>query len=201
MAHSWYVIRTRPQCEYVAAEALERDGFEFFFPCVRKRRPRASRADTPLFPGYIFLRHDLEVLEWPAIRSMPGILGWVRFGSVTPTLPDKDISDLARRVENINEEGGLWTRFQKGERVRVVSGKMDSLAELVEEPNSPEARVRVLLEFMGRRIPAQVPCSQLQPVNGSWLEAIHRRRLRRTRGGQRWIRGFGPRTVPAVGRV
>ena len=201
MAQRWYVIRTKPQCEYVAAGALERDGFEFFFPCVRTRRPRAGRADIPLFPGYIFLRYDPDLPQWPAIRSLPGILGWVRFGSVAPTLPDKDISNLAQRVGDINEEGGLWTRFRKGERVRVVSGKVDSLAELVDEPNSPEARVRVLLEFMGRRISAQVPYSQLQRVSDDLFEAVHRRRLRRTRGGGRWIRGSGPRAAPAVGRA
>ena len=95
----------------------------------------------------------------------------------------------------MNRADGLWTQFRPGEKVLVVSGKMESLAEVLEEPKSPEARVRVLLDFMGRRVSALVPWHNLRQVQGDAADGPIGRRRRRTRGGGRWVRGFGPRAV------
>ena len=195
MPRHWYVVRTKPQCEYLAARALQQDGIELFFPCVQTPRLQAYHADVPLFPGYLFLRYNVEQQEWPSVSRLPGILGWVRFNGVVPSVPDEVITDLAHRVDVINSGGGLWTRFRPGEKVRVVSGAMESLAEVIEEPQSPQSRVRVLLEFMGRLVTAQVPWRSLQPVQQGLTVGENHRGLRRTRGRGRWVQGFGPRAV------
>lgn len=195
MAKSWYLIRTKPQSEYIAASALRREQFELFFPRVTTPEPQSSREDMPLFPGYLFLRHDLESEDSPEITRLPGVLGWVRFDGVVPSIPDEIISYLSRRVDEINSTGGLWTRFKPGELVRVVTGKLDTLAQVLEEPNSPQDRIRVLLEFMGRTVSAEVDLSSLYPASqGSEVQEKHRR-SRRTRGKGRWIRGAGPRAA------
>lgn len=195
MALRWYVIRTKPQCEHVAARVLERAGFELFFPRVRTPRPRAGRTETPLFPGYLFLHYDVDKQGWPSVRQHPGILGLVRFNGVVPPVPEDVVSGLARRVQEINREGGLWTRFRPGEMVRVVFGKIDSHAEVIDEPRSPEDRVRVLVEFMGRLVPAQVPWMSLNAAPVDTDSGQNRPGHRRTRGRGRWIRGFGPKAA------
>lgn len=195
MALRWYLARSKPQCEYIAAQTLRRDGFDIFFPCVESPRPRPGRGDTPLFPGYLFVRYDVERQSWPAVGQLPGVLGWVRLGGIVPAVPDDVVEGLGRRVAQINSSGGLWTRFRPGQRVRVLSGRMDGLAEVVSEPTSPEDRVRVLLEFMGRLVPAQVPWANLRPATDDATEVGDLHRRRRTRGRGRWVRGVGPRAL------
>ncbi len=198
MSRSWYVLRTRPRSEGVAAAALEREGMELFLPRVRRPDADAGGASAPLFPGYIFLRQDMEGKRLPPLDRFPGVLGWVEFDGVVPTVPDEVIADLARRVEAINHGGGLWARFQAGQRVRVVSEHMDVLARVLEEPRSPQARVRVLLEFMGRLVSAQVPWASLQPVQSDAGLPAQAHKARRTRGRGRWTKGFGPRAVASA---
>ena len=195
MSLNWYVVRTKSQCEYLAARRLRRDGFQIFLPLAGSPTPRAGRKDSPLFPGYLFLRYDVDNQDWPSLRQMPGILGWVRFGGVVPAIPDEVVDLLVERVKAINQSGGLWTRFKRGQRVQVVAGRMEGLAEVIEEPRSPEDRVRVLLDFMGRQVPARVPWLNLRSINA---EAEDVRVRRRTRGKGRWVRGAGPRTLAAV---
>lgn len=195
MALRWYVIRTKPQSDYLAAESLQNEGFELFFPRCKTPKPKAGRSDIPLFPGYLFLRFDFTNQDWSRLKSLPGILGWVRFNGEVPWVPDEIVADTASRVEAINESGGLWTRFKRGQRVQVVTGKLEGLAEVLEEPKSPESHVRVLLEFMGQMVSAQVPWHSLQP--GKPDDGV-RRRHRRTRGKGRWIRGLGPGGVPTT---
>ncbi len=195
MSTPWYVIRTRPLCEYSASEALARGGFEVFFPRVNSPRPRRGQGDEPLFPGYLFLRFDLSSLGWDAPGRLPGVLGWVRFDGVVPPVPDELVADLRERVALINGGGGLWTRFQPGQKVHVVVGATESLAEVLEEARSPDSRVSVLLQFMGRLVQAKVPWTSLRPYAGEQGHAGGSRAPRRTRGRGRWVRGFGPRAV------
>ncbi len=198
MHSRWYAIRTKSLCEYHAARNLERGGFEVFFPCVLSPRSRPGHIDEPLFPGYLFLRHNPESQGWLSPLRLPGVLGWVRFGDWVPSVPDEVIAELAERVKQINRKGGLWTRFKPGDRVQVVDGKIESVAEVLEEAKSPEDRVRVLLEFMGRSVFAKVPWRSLRPFRDELIPRGRSRPPRRTRGGGRWTRGFGPRAVEAI---
>ena len=197
MSLNWYAVRTKAQSEYLAAQVLGGQGFEVFLPLVGSPKPRAGREDTPLFPGYLFLRYDVEHQDWPSLTVLPGILGWVRFNGVVPAVPDEIVELIAERVQAINCTGGLWTRFRRGQRVQVVSGKMEGLAEVVEEPRSPEDRVKVLLEFMGRQVPARVPWLSLRPIERTALAPHSGANQRRTRGRGRRIREAGAKT-PAI---
>ena len=50
MTNRWYVVRTKPNCDRMAASGLSREGFELFFPQVdifiRKIQPK----QVPMFP-------------------------------------------------------------------------------------------------------------------------------------------------------
>ncbi len=194
MARGWYVVRIQPRAEYLAASELEHDGFEIFFPCVKSPYARVGHSDTPLFPGYLFLRWNSEDEGWPSFRPAHRVSGWVNFDGVIPIVPDEVVINLIQRVKDINGGDGLWRRFRLGERVRVVSDALESLGEIAEEPKSPNARAKVLLHFMGRLVQTQVPWDKLRPIE----EPISDRpRLpRRTRGGGRWIKSARP--SPAV---
>jgi transcription antitermination factor NusG len=124
------------------------------------------------------------------------MIGWVKFGGEIPWLPDEIMSALIERSELINREGGLWTRFQPGEKVQVVSGHLEGLAEVIRGAKSPNARVQVLLEFMGRQVRAQVPWDSLRPIDDHPVEK--QRAPRRTRGKNRWVREFRPAAIAAV---
>jgi len=198
LSRQWYVIRTKPQTEYLAATALEVGGFESFFPRVETPRPRNGHSDVPLFPGYLFLRCDRDNDGVPPLHTLNGVLGWVSFNGETPAVPDEVITDLSRRLEEINSDGGLWDRFRTGEKVRVVSGKIDGLAEVLESAKSPSSHVRVLMDFLGHQVRAQVPWQYLRPGPGQSAYTEYVSGRRRTRGKGRWIRGFGPRAQEAV---
>ena len=187
MSLSWYVARTESRAELLAANELRRDGFEIFFPQVNIPGLLNTRQDAPLFPGYMFIRCDPEGQGWPSFRSSHRILGWVRFGGQVPSLRDEVIDELRVRWESINEEGGIWRRYRQGEKVRVVYHNMETLAEVVEEAKSPQSRAKVLMHFMGRMVPAQVPWGSLQPVADP--PDGNRRLPRRTRGKGRRIGG------------
>jgi len=196
MSRRWYVLSTHSRAEYLAAKELERDDFEIFFPRVKATNQRFGHDDAPLFPGYIFLRFDPTSPGWPTFRAYHRILGFVRVGEEIPWVPDQFIEDVKNSLNSINSGKGPWRRYLKGETVQVVAGNLDTLAQVLEEAKSPESRVKVLLQFMGGLVQAQVPWMDLRPVNSDIPEKCPA--PRRTRGRGRWIQGFGPRALAST---
>ena len=181
----WRVVRTSPRAEFLAATELERDGLEVYCPRVLDPLVRSHRPDTALFPGYLFLRCNDDDGGLPSFRPNHRVFGWLRLGGLIPTVPDSVITDLKDQVESLNEGGGIWRRYQVGEKVTVRSNNIETLAQVLEEPRSPKARVKVLMQFMGRAVKAQVPWESLSPVDQH--AQIRRGAPRRTRGRGRFI--------------
>ena len=193
MTRRWYVVRTKPNSDNLAASTLRREGLETFSPHVDTPIKGNQRKRIPLFPGYLFLNCDVHEKDRPEVSRLPGVLGWVRFGLEVPYVSDEDIVLLKRRVDALDSQGGLWERFEAGQLVQVSHGKIEGLATVLESPRSPESRVNVLLEFMGRQVRAQVPWLSLSSAPDNNNDAPQDRQRRRTRGRGRWINGFGPR--------
>ena len=194
---SWFVVRSKPNFERVAVAALKSQGFETFFPVVEVPKTEGKCQITPLFPGYIFVRRASVINNWSCVKNLPGISEMVKFGGEVAHVSDKVITRVMNMVKSINVDGGLWLRFKSGETVSINSGKIDSLAVVVDAPKSPESRVRVMFEFLGRQVFADVNREIIQRVDKDLVTGRPSSiiKFRRTRGKGRWIRGFGPKKV------
>src|SRR5437762_12759698 len=89
MILGWVVLRTQPQRELLAAEAVRARGGEAFVPYLPPRR-RTRRA-VPLFPGYLFARVTSAEDLLP-IRSAPGV-AYVLPLSAAPALVPGEVVD------------------------------------------------------------------------------------------------------------
>jgi len=122
----WYIIRATPQADFLAANELLDAGFEIFSPRIKSHQPKNVPQFSPLFPGYLFLKWDMEGAGKPSLHGAPHVSGWVNFEGVAPAVPNEVISALAHRVEHINSDGGLWRRFEIGDKVRGTQFRPES---------------------------------------------------------------------------
>lgn len=192
MERQWYVALTRPFSDRLATGALEAAGIEVYSPKIKAPHRRLGENLVPLFPGYMFVRCNLQD-DMSAIRQSPLLRGLLHFGGLPPAVPDEVVENVAQRVEEVNQQGGLRARFKPGDRVSVAIGSTEALGEVIQANLPPQARVSVLIEFMGRLVRAQVPWQSLHPVSKTMQWATSVKAPRRTRGHGRWIKGFEAR--------
>ena len=193
---NWYVIQTVPSSEHLAATEIVELGWEVFLPCFSSPDPRARRPQSPLFPGYMFVKCPLTVETRSSVSRARHVAGWVHFEDTVIDVPDKIIRELQSRLEAMNRNNGAWTRFQAGQAVYVTSQLFEGLAEVANDSVSKQGRIKVFLEFMGRLVQAHVPWEDLRAVEPEHTETY--RPPRRTRGGGRRIRSLSPaEAVPA----
>lgn len=149
-ASSWYVARVQTRKESVAAVHLERQGFPVFFPRLQKVRRHARRIDNvlvPLFPGYLFVRLQLDQPGWRSVNGTFGIVALLGDPKGRPSpMPRSVMEDLVGRCPE-----GLFNAITKplvvGEDVRITSGPFADFTARVARLDS-RGRVHLLLDAL-----------------------------------------------------
>ena len=73
---SCYVVATKAGRERLAARQLQNQAFDVFLPLRNKSVRHARRIITrkvPLFPGYLFVRMDIDAVRWRAVNGTIGV--------------------------------------------------------------------------------------------------------------------------------
>ncbi|MGD9022565.1 MAG: UpxY family transcription antiterminator [Deltaproteobacteria bacterium] len=124
MHPAWYVVHTRSRFEQVVFDGFDRKILEAFLPKITvmsKRRDRRKKIRIPLFPGYVFIRSDLNPHERLEIVKTTGVVRLVGNKDGPVPVPDDAIESL-RIIIAVDSPVETGTRFKKGDRVMVVEG-------------------------------------------------------------------------------
>lgn len=160
MSEQWYALRSKPNKEAALSHEVAARGFEVFFPqmVVKPVNPR-SRKLRAYFPGYMFVKADLEAVKPSTLAWIPFSSGLVSFGAVPPPVPERLILAIRRRVEQINAAGGeLLESLHRGDRVTIQEGPFAGYEAIFDAKVSGSERVRVLLQLLkGQQMPVVLP--------------------------------------------
>lgn len=155
---SWTVVNTHPGREDTAILNLEKQGYGVYCPKFRKRISHARKTSEvlrPLFPGYVFLKYDLENKGLRSVRSTIGVRDLVRFGGETANVPKKLISELKMQEIDGAIPFAPASLFKNGEKIRLKNGPFADIVATVISCD-PQNRLTVLFEFMNRLIHTKV---------------------------------------------
>ncbi len=168
MSLQWYALRSKPNRE----EALWREagarGFHVYYPTQRVHpvNPRA-RKTRPYFPGYMFVRADIQATGMSAFGWMPYSNGIVSFGGQPASVPEGLVNAIHRRVDEINAAGGeLFDGLRRGEIVTIQGGPFAGSQAIFDARLSGTDRVKVLLRLLSRQeVPLELSAGQIQRKN------------------------------------
>ena len=164
---TWVAASTHVHKESVAITNLERQGFDAYCPMIRRRVRHARRLRDvmrPLFPGYVFVRLDLDRDQWRPIMSTIGVRQLIRFGDRLGALPATFVESLLAR-----EQDGAITlpkakdAYVPGEKVRLREGPFEGLIATV-LAGSDRERLFVLMDMLKRGVRVRVAIEDVVPA-------------------------------------
>ena len=165
MTISWYAIRSKPNKEAFLSGQLRAYGLEVFYPVlnVKPVNPR-SRKIRPYFPGYLFVRVDLDTISVSDLRWTPGASDLVSFDGEPASVPDLLIDTLKKQVDLHNKTLRDKTKgFTSGDLVLIQDGPFVGHEAVFDVNISGEDRVRVLLQMLqGRQMPVEIDSKQIR---------------------------------------
>src|SRR6266478_7287718 len=159
----WYAAYTRAQHEKrVAAELGMRD-VEHFLPlysCVRRWKDRRVQLESPLFPGYVFVR--LALRERLRVLQIPSVVRLVGFSGQPTALPDTGMEIMRSGLsQSLRAEPHPFLTV--GRRVRITGGPFAGLEGVLQRKKS-SLRVIVTLELIQRSVAVDVDVADVRPV-------------------------------------
>lgn len=163
----WYVIRSKPNKEDFLYEQLCIRKIDTYYPCIKviPVNPRARRR-KPYFPGYLFIRADLEMIGVSTLQWTPGALGLVDFGGQLASVPNDILGKIKSKVDRFNELGiEKNSLFKSGDLVKIQSGPFAGYHAIFDSHISGHERVRVLLQMLrNRQIGVELADAQLEKL-------------------------------------
>lgn len=120
-----------------------------------------------IFPGYVIVKlavfenedsGELEMTDdtWYVIRNTRGVTGFVGPEGKPVPLSDSEIAALGveKRVVEVN--------YAKGDMVTIIDGAFDGIIGVVDEINTENNMVRVIISMLGRETPVELELDQVE---------------------------------------
>jgi transcriptional antiterminator NusG len=161
----WYAVWTHSHCEQLVTDQLSAKGFELFFPKTTswKQRGAARQAvQKPLFPGYVFVRNELDkhgYVEVIKARGVVRVLG-DRWDALSP-IPCDEI-DSIRRVVATDTPLVEHPHLTLGDHVRIISGPLTGLAGIYLRSKPGKGLLVLSVTLLHRSVALEVPVTLVE---------------------------------------
>lgn len=157
----WYVAQTQFAQEKRAELHLKNQGVDCFLPLytaqVMKNGAVKPVAAQALFPGYLFVHFDPEVIHTTTIKGTRGISSLVSFGGLPAPVPDDVVTRLRSHDCLSPEPDGPVN----GDRIEILDGAYEGLEAVWLESDGMK-RAMLLLTIMNREVRVPV-CGRRGP--------------------------------------
>jgi transcription antitermination factor NusG len=159
---TWFVLRTKSRQEKVLAGELRTRGIASYLPLLSSTKYYAGRKATvelPVFPGYLFLRGDMDQ-AYEADRTR----------RIAQIIRVSDQEKLDRELRNINlalcGKAALdpYPYLRAGVRVEVREGPFRGLQGVVEHGGRRD-RLILQVDILGRAVSLEIDASLLDVID------------------------------------
>jgi transcriptional antiterminator RfaH len=155
---NWYCLRTTPKREHIAAQHLRQTShLDVFCPRLRIRKATTRGAKwfvEAMFPGYIFAKFPFAERH-REVQYSPNVTAILAFGGIYARI-SPDVIDSLKSYTNGEELIEVKSNLEEGETVRIISGALSGLDAIITQVLPAKERIRILLNFLGQEIQAEV---------------------------------------------
>src|SRR4030066_1927881 len=170
----WYVVHTMSGHEARVSETLrqrvetmgfEKNVFELMVPTQDRviiRSGKKANVKEKIFPGYLLVKMILDDAAWLAVRTTPGITGFVGAGNKPTPLSDEEVSNIQKFISAPAPR--FKTKFSVGEAIKITDGPFADFLGTIHEIDEEKGKVKVLVSIFGRETPVELDFLQIAKV-------------------------------------
>ena len=170
----WYVIHTYSGHENsVAVNMIQRVGtmnlqdkvLELLIPTQNKiqiKRGKKKAIREKIFPGYMLVKMIMADDSWLAVRTTPGVTGFVGIGTKPTPLPPTEVESIKKFM--LQEAPKYKASFTTGEAVKIVEGPFADFLGTVDSIDDAKGKVHVLVSIFGRETPVELDFLQVAKI-------------------------------------
>jgi transcription elongation factor/antiterminator RfaH len=164
---TWYVLHTKSRFENVVQDGLFKKKIEVYLPKIKvpsRRRDRRMMIQVPLFPGYVFVRTDLNPYRHLEIVKTAGAVRLIGTKDGPVPVPVDTIESLKIMVSS-DQPIATGNRLRKGDPVMVLNGPFAGVTGTFVRYRG-KGRVLVNIEALGQYAGVDVDENDVERMPG-----------------------------------
>jgi len=167
----WFVVHTYSGHESKVANTLKQriDSLklsdkilDILIPTQDKIEIKEGKKATvkeKIFPGYLLIRMVMDDNTWLAVRTTPGVTGFIGTSTKPTALPEDEVVTIKRFMSM--EAPKFKTTFAQGEAVKITDGPFSEFLGAVSEIDEERGKLKVLVSVFGRETPVELDFLQV----------------------------------------
>jgi len=171
--HKWYVIHTYSGYEKVVKDNLEQRlrsiGLgsrvsDILIPTEDIMEVKGGKKHVftkRSFPGYVFVKMEVDDDVWYAIRNTPKVSGFVGGAKPSPLL-DSEVDAILKQMKETSERPQPKVLFEPGENVRIIDGPFSNFVGVVDHIYPEQGKLKVMVTIFGRSTPVELEFGQVE---------------------------------------
>lgn len=170
----WYVVHTYSGHETKVTETLRQRVksmklkgkiHELLVPTqerIKIQRSAKVKVKEKLFPGYLLIKLILDEDSWLAVRTTPGITGFVGTGNKPTPISKEEVKTILKFTQM--EAPKYKAIFSVGDAVKIIEGPFADFLGTVDSIDDAKGKVKVLVSIFGRETPVELDFLQVTQV-------------------------------------
>ena len=171
----WYVIHTYSGYENkvkanlerkIQSLGLENEIFNILVPMEEEVDYKDGAKKVVLrkvFPGYVLVEMIVNDHSWYVVRNTPGVTGFVGSGTKPTALTHNEVESILQKMGSA-DVNRTSIDVTPGQAVKILTGPFANMVGMVQEVNSEQGTLKVLIDLFGRETPAEVPYTEIEKV-------------------------------------
>src|SRR6202140_5519155 len=159
----WFALQVRSRWEGATAGLLRSKGLETLLPTYTSKRKWSDRfkaVESPLFPGYVFCRFDVN--DRLPVLITPGVISVVGRGKTPIAVDDAEMLSIRAAIQSgIRLEP--WPYVEIGERVRIKDDVLNGMEGILISFKGSH-RVVISVTLLRRSVALDIDRSRITPL-------------------------------------
>ena len=167
----WYVVHTYSGHEAkvaatlkqrIESQKLQEKILDILVPTQDKIEIKEGKKNTvkeKIFPGYLLVNMVLDDITWLAVRTTPGITGFIGTSNKPTPLPQEEVETIKRFMSL--EAPKFKTAYSQGEAVKITDGPFAEFLGTISEIDEEKGKIKVLVSIFGRETPVELDFLQV----------------------------------------
>ncbi|WP_321495856.1 UpxY family transcription antiterminator [uncultured Desulfobacter sp.] len=163
----WFALLTRSNFEQTVYSRICQKNIDAFLPRTRKpskRKDRKLMIETPLFPGYVFVKSTSAPVDQLPILKTVGAVRLLGNSAGPLPVPEHQIESL-KLLTSVTQDliTGNIIELQKGDAVMILEGPMAGLkGEFFQHKG--KGRIIIKVDLLGRYAGVEVDCDKVEKI-------------------------------------
>ena len=164
---NWYAIYTRSKHEQKVNDRLGRKHIETFLPLIERwsrRKDRRKRIKLPLFPGYLFVRAEMDANTYLEILKTDSVVRVLCNEDQPAPIPYEQVHAIQVLIKN-----GIAVTpipyLREGRRVRVVNGPLMGMEGILLKTKPNKHRLVLSVDLLQESVSVEIDELDIEPIH------------------------------------